>query len=210
MREVRAPSYCLTESFNDKQDIQEGESDSVSSEEPIQKLPLQAFNHLSREVLDEEKSCRFYKDILGFREINRPEFEASGAWLYGYGLNLHLIRTNYPEKRMMLKGRRLEHFETALPTVDHIAFTSTNLPQIESILKETNTFYKKFESDDVGVNQIFIFDPDGNVIEVSNCGVPIGGTKCSWKQIEDLELERDEQQMPTLRSSRSCYDMRSL
>jgi hypothetical protein len=49
-------------------------------------FPLDSFNHLSREVLDLEKSIRFYSSILGFQEIARPALDCQGCWLFGYGV----------------------------------------------------------------------------------------------------------------------------
>lgn len=36
----------------------------------------------------------------------------------------------------------------------------------------------QFNSDKMGIYQVFLFDPDGNVIEISNCAPPIGETTC--------------------------------
>jgi catechol 2,3-dioxygenase-like lactoylglutathione lyase family enzyme len=38
-----------------------------------------------------ERMCRFYCEVLGFRQIWRPDFPFRGAWLFGYGLQIHLI-----------------------------------------------------------------------------------------------------------------------
>jgi hypothetical protein len=43
-------------------------------------------------------------------QIPRPSFENDGVWLYGFGLSLHLIKSKYPAKRQLLKGRRLGGF----------------------------------------------------------------------------------------------------
>lgn len=149
-------------------------------------FPIVSFNHLSREVLDYETSRDFYCGVLGFIEIPRPAFENDGVWLYGFGLSLHLIKSKYPQKRMLLKGRRIgacrpafvpvrlsgracveprhgidlpltdrrthtrpsthpppEHFEEALPNVDHMAFITSNLNEVEKQLREHNVFYKR-------------------------------------------------------------------
>jgi hypothetical protein len=36
----------------------------------------------------------------------------------------------------------------------------------------------QFNSDKMGIYQIFLFDPDGNVIEISNCAPPVGEVTC--------------------------------
>lgn len=37
---------------------------------------------------------------------------------------------------------------------------------------------EQFNSDKMGIYQIFLFDPDGNVIEISNCAPPVGEVAC--------------------------------
>ncbi|TFJ80445.1 hypothetical protein NSK_008186 [Nannochloropsis salina CCMP1776] len=145
---------------------------------PYRPFPIVSFNHMSKEVLDYELSRDFYCGVLGFIEIPRPAFENEGVWLYGFGLSLHLIKSRYPEKRLLLKGRRIEHFEEALPNVDHMAFITSNLNEVEKQLREHNVFYKRFGSHKTNIHQIFLFDPDGNVIEISNCAPPVGETTC--------------------------------
>jgi len=77
---------------------------------PYRPFPIVSFNHLSREVLDYELSRDFYCGVLGFIEVPRPAFENEGVWLYGFGLSLHLIKSRYPQKRLLLKGRRIGKF----------------------------------------------------------------------------------------------------
>lgn len=49
---------------------------------PIQKIiPLRSINHLSIDARDVEKSKSFYKSILGFEEVYRPNLPFGGAWL---------------------------------------------------------------------------------------------------------------------------------
>ena len=97
-------------------------------------LPIQSFNHVSREVLNLQKSLDFYINILGFQEVPRPAFEVEGHWLWGYGLSLHLILTKRKQERMELLKKRLEHFTDCLPSVDHIAFVTNDLHRIGKLI----------------------------------------------------------------------------
>lgn len=98
---------------------------------------MNAFNHIAREVLSLEKSLNFYVDVLGkmsnnkicrilfiigfsmfqkgFQVVPRPPFDCDGYWLYGYGLSLHLVATDNPEERKLVKRRRIQHFSSSLP-----------------------------------------------------------------------------------------------
>lgn len=158
-------------------------SDAIESHHHVSKpkvtLPMQSFNHIAREVLCIEKSRKFYCDILGFQQVARPPFDCSGYWLYGYGLSLHLVETTVPVMRKKLIATRIHHFSFCLPRVDHIAFISDNLDIIRDILDREKVFYKADSLESSGISQIFFFDPDGNVIEISNCAPKIGDVACT-------------------------------
>ena len=132
------------------------------------KLPLSSFNHIAREVRNLEKSKEFYVDILGFDVVPRPAFDCQGYWLSGYGLSLHLVLTTVPEERKRVKINRVRHFTSALPRVDHFAFITEDILYVKDMLDDAKVYYK-YVLGPVGIQQIFLFDPDGNVIEVSNC-----------------------------------------
>jgi len=47
-------------------------------------LPIQSVNHIARVTHDLETSLAFYRDVLGFRHIRRPNFAFPGAWLFSH------------------------------------------------------------------------------------------------------------------------------
>jgi extradiol dioxygenase family protein len=140
---------------------------------------ISSFNHMSREVSDVEQSAYFYINILGFQSIPRPEFEVSGEWLWGHGLNFHIIKTSNKEARENLRRRRIKYFHDNLPSVDHIAFLAKDCHVVRSLLQEEDIYFREFTYPKTGIHQLFFFDPDGNAIEVSNCAPPIGKTRCA-------------------------------
>ena len=164
-------------------------SDAVanSPRKAVSKLPLASFNHIAREVLSIEKSKFFYVEILGFSIIPRPPFDSEGYWLYGYGLSLHLVETTVPEERKRVKIGRIQHFSSSLPRVDHIAFITSDISFVKKVLDDATVFYKEDCPKDTGIRQIFLFDPDGNVIEISNCSPEVGQTRCMLKRSESAD-----------------------
>eukprot|EP00519_Triparma_laevis_P013620 CAMPEP_0182495602 /NCGR_PEP_ID=MMETSP1321-20130603/4372_1 /TAXON_ID=91990 /ORGANISM="Bolidomonas sp., Strain RCC1657" /LENGTH=234 /DNA_ID=CAMNT_0024699025 /DNA_START=96 /DNA_END=800 /DNA_ORIENTATION=+ len=164
------------------------------------------FNHLARECIDAEVTADFYCDILGFRRIPRPDFEdeengkpVSGAWLHGHGLNLHLIQTNNVPFRITLLGERVKHFYANWPSVDHFAFVCKDFEEKEEMLRARKVQCKRFGGEDskAGITQLMLLDPDGNVVELSDCAPPVGEVHCSregkCKEKKDNEnLRRDE------------------
>jgi len=79
---------------------------------------MTAFNilglhHIAVATDDPDASTRFYIDVLGFRPIQRPNFNFRGAWLLGYGVQIHII-----ENRAAAGGR-----DAKIDTrVNHLAF----------------------------------------------------------------------------------------
>jgi hypothetical protein len=121
-------------------------------------------------------------------------FDSEGYWLYGYGLSLHLVATTVPDERKITKKARIKHFSTQLPRVDHIAFISHDIQAVKSILDRANVYYKHEITTVAGIEQLFFFDPDGNVLEVSNCAPEIGETICKLNAsspVFTLEKQKD-------------------
>src|SRR4029079_5742750 len=72
-------------------------------------LPIQSVNHLAVVTSRLEASLRFYSDVLGFREVKRPNFDFPGAWLYNYGLMIHIIGRDGADKAGGVIDTRAEH-----------------------------------------------------------------------------------------------------
>lgn len=72
-----------------------GEEEESGSGNNNNKVPLMALNHVSRLCSNVKESIDFYKNVLGFVMIQRPEaFDFDGAWLFNYGVGIHLIQAN--------------------------------------------------------------------------------------------------------------------
>lgn len=118
-------------------------------------LPLAAVNHIARETTDVPKALAFYRDVLGFRQVWRPDFEFGGAWLHNYGVMIHLIEGVPPERPGAISTR-----------ADHVAFHTDDIAAVEAALKEHGIEYVKNYVPKTNVTQVFFHDPDGNHIEV--------------------------------------------
>lgn len=53
---------------------------------------MQSLNHASLEAADPPGLSNFYSRVLGFKQLDRPDFPFDGAWLEGAGLLLHIIQ----------------------------------------------------------------------------------------------------------------------
>ncbi|RWV90290.1 hypothetical protein GW17_00047523 [Ensete ventricosum] len=78
-------------------------------------LPLASLNHISIVCRSVERSLDFYQNVLGFLPIRRPgSFNFDGAWLFNYGIGIHLLQSEDPEK--MPRKREIN------PKDNHISF----------------------------------------------------------------------------------------
>ncbi|XP_008671456.1 uncharacterized protein [Zea mays] len=78
--------------------------------------PLASLNHISIVCRSVEASLRFYTDVLGFVPIRRPgSFDFDGAWLFNYGIGIHLLQSEDPGSLPPEKGE-------INPKDNHISF----------------------------------------------------------------------------------------
>ena len=127
-----------------------------------QPLAIESVNHVARLTRHLEESRAFYRDVLGFRELARPNFKFPGAWLYNYGLQIHLIVDD---------AAPLEKGEIST-RADHLALHVSDIAAAERALIEHGIPYKSNYVADRDVTQLFFHDPDGHHIELG-CYPPV-------------------------------------
>ena len=119
-------------------------------------LPVTALNHLGIATRKLQESKDFYCQVLGFREVERPNFNFAGAWLLAHGLILHLIDADArgePGGEIRVRG-------------DHVALHTDDLATVERLLIEHGISFRQNEIADTGIKQLFFHDPDGHHIEI--------------------------------------------
>ncbi|KDP46699.1 hypothetical protein JCGZ_06487 [Jatropha curcas] len=147
-------------------------------------LPLLSLNHVSLSCRSVWASTYFYEEVLGFVQIKRPSsLKFNGAWLYSYGIGIHLI-----------ENLALEEFDPIIeprpinPRDNHISFQCTDIGLVKRKLQGLGIRYVTATIDDDDGNradQIFFHDPDGYMIEICNCeNIPITPiSSCSFNFI---------------------------
>lgn len=113
-------------------------------------LEVTQIDHCSVLITDVERSRRFYRDVLGLKEINKPRtFDFVALWFDLGNQHIHLLLKDKPDA---ISPR---HF--ALRVKDARAarsyFASQSVP-----MQETTLIH--------GADRFFIADPDGNRIEI--------------------------------------------
>ena len=108
---------------------------------------------MSLNVADTARALEFYRDVLGMRELERPDFPFGGAWLdAGSGLQVHLIEADVPPD-----------------AGQHVAFRVDALDEAVDRLRAAGIAVE--EPRPVGgtaIRQTFFHDPDGNRIEFTH------------------------------------------
>lgn len=117
-------------------------------------FPITSLHHLSFRVPDVDSAKRFWGDLLGFTEIERPNLGLPGAWLRGFGVEVHLLAP--PGRNAGDGAGRLN------PTRNHVAFQVDDLDAVRAKLAAAGI---EVLEGSVGIRQIFVLDPGSNVVE---------------------------------------------
>jgi catechol 2,3-dioxygenase-like lactoylglutathione lyase family enzyme len=126
-------------------------------------------DHVSFLVKDVERSRRFYSEVLGLRELPRPSNASHlGAWLTNdkHSFEVHLIG-EAEEGRVDQTHTPYRHDEMATGHGSHPAFEVEDLEAVTQHLHALNVEIMggpRPRGD--GVQQVFICDPDGYMIEL--------------------------------------------
>ncbi len=115
----------------------------------IRAAAVEGVHHVSINVDDVTAAKRFYVDLLGLRDLPRPDFDFAGAWLQAGDQEVHLLGIQ--------SGKPLKE--------QHFAFAVADLQALRQTL--TAAGIKVSEPSEIaGVClQAFAHDPSGNLVE---------------------------------------------
>jgi catechol 2,3-dioxygenase-like lactoylglutathione lyase family enzyme len=116
---------------------------------------LDHFNIRTRRLDD---TVRFYEDILGLQNGDRPNFSFPGAWMYSEGRPVvHLVDispTSEPQK-------------PDSGVVHHVAFASRDFKGMKQRLQSKGMAFDTRQVPGGELWQIFVRDPNGVMIELN-------------------------------------------
>lgn len=107
------------------------------------------YAHMLLKVADIERSRRFYMDLLGFTPRNAKPL-ADGRPFVPFLQGLALTSGGVEKS----------------PQIDHIAFKAKDVPAIAARLKKANVKFDRDLHDGLYGLTIYVYDPDGNMIEL--------------------------------------------
>ena len=116
-------------------------------------------SHVSITVTDIEKTREFYTGVLGFKEIARPAFDFPGIWYsLGGDLQLHIILND------QLVRPAVER-ETITARYPHFALWTEDCDVTARKIADLGLPCRDVISGPTGLRQVFVKDPDGNMVE---------------------------------------------
>ena len=128
---------------------------------------IESIHHVSLPVTDLERSRRFYTEVLGLTEINRPPFDFPGAWFQLGDRQLHLIVHNASTFRVKKTvDSRDIHFAIRVKSYHE----TRDFLRAKGFHPESPDEFKKMKESPQGTAgwpQLYIMDPDRNVIELN-------------------------------------------
>lgn len=114
---------------------------------------IKELNHVAIYITDVERSRAFYREVLCLESMPRPNFNFPGAWFRLGSQELHLIAE--------FGGCPFQNHER-----NHFALRVDDIDSWESHLRKVNASYAPRKRRPDGAIQIFLSDPDGNIIEL--------------------------------------------
>src|SRR4051794_33627088 len=117
----------------------------------LPQIQIKRINHVTVTTRRLEESLAFYKDVLGCKQIARPNFSFGGAWLYAGEIQIHLV----------IEDEVAPHPGGVINTRDrHVAFEVEDVDAMEGVLRARGVKYQRKLIADRGIHQLFFHDPD--------------------------------------------------
>jgi catechol 2,3-dioxygenase-like lactoylglutathione lyase family enzyme len=131
-------------------------------------MPLQRMEHYLVLSDDIETTKVFYCDALGMREGFRPNLEFPGYWLYvGDTPCIHIAEWQSYAIWTKQVGIPISTKAAGTGPVDHIAFNATGFDEMRARLTQRGVRLSENRLDDIGLKQLFLYDPNGVAIELN-------------------------------------------
>ena len=127
-----------------------------------------ALHHIAIMSKNLEKSARFYCDILGFEQMERPPFDVGGLWLASGGGQVHVVQydggsfrdTASVDTNDIHFALRVENFAAALDTLIAHGYSedAADGDPMRLVVKRKSI---------AGFPQLYMLDPDFNIVEIN-------------------------------------------
>jgi len=135
-------------------------------------MPLTELNHYFVRANDLEQSRRFYRGVLGFEMMPRPDFPFPGYWLGVAGkVQVHMGPHGIANSELYYLGTSARSATDNTGVVDHIAFLATQPEAFAARFDAAGVVARKRYFPEFKLFQMFVQDPNGLTIELNFHGV---------------------------------------
>jgi len=130
-------------------------------------MPVEMLEHYTVRCASLERTRDFYRDVLGLEEGARPNFPFKGHWMYLGGVPIvHLVDAAESA------ARDGAHHGVDTAAFDHIAFRGIDIEATRATLRAHNLTFREAGVPGGRLQQIFVPDPDGVLIELNFRNTP--------------------------------------
>jgi catechol 2,3-dioxygenase-like lactoylglutathione lyase family enzyme len=131
-------------------------------------MPLLRLEHYLVLSDDIDGTRDFYCDVLGMREGFRPKLGFPGYWLYvGDVPSIHIAEWESYAVWTKEVGIPISSRAKSTGAVDHIAFNASGFDEVRARLQARGLEIHSNLLDEIGLRQLFIYDPNGVPIELN-------------------------------------------
>lgn len=129
--------------------------------------------HVAIKTNDLQATRRFYIDVIGLREVTRPDFGYPGAWLAcpqpGGGAIIHAYAGG-----PALGAAGLAPSGTA--AIDHLSLACSGFEAYRARFEQCGLAWREFLVPGTSLWQLFVYDPNGVQLELTFEGAAESGT----------------------------------
>lgn len=132
-------------------------------------MTIHRLDHISVRTGDVEATRKFYEGVLQLNVGPRPEFPFPGLWLYKDDKAVvHIVGIDPDDPSGLMEylgGNVTVSDETG--SFDHVAFVCDDLEGSRKHFDQCKIKYREREIPGLKLNQIFLTDPNGVVVELN-------------------------------------------
>ncbi|MBH61356.1 MAG: glyoxalase [Alphaproteobacteria bacterium] len=135
-------------------------------------MAITALNHVNIVTEDLEATRKFYADVIGLIDGDRPSFQFPGAWLYiDDEAVIHLVGV-------------VDQPEGGTGTIDHVAFEAKGINDMIEILERREIPFHLRDVPGREIRQVFLHDPNGVKIELNFRGAEVVAARKADGELE--------------------------
>ena len=126
-------------------------------------IRVKTLDHVTIVVSDLERSTRFYTEVIGMRQVERPDFGFPGRWFQAGDTQIHMNLETENAGKAGFPFQRAKSLASGF----HYAFEVDDCAAAIARIEELGiSIADGPRSRPDGARQFYIYDPDGHLVEL--------------------------------------------